>query len=333
MDSGVLTGALAESYDSLLCDLDGVVYTGHCAVPGAVAALSRAVDAGLSLGYVTNNASRSPEQVAAHLRELGAPAAPRQVFGSAQVGAELLSDQLPVGAGVLVVGSEALAAEVSTRGFRTLTSAEAHLEPVQAVIQGFDPDVGWADLAEASFAVRSGALWIATNTDLTIPVARGIAPGNGSFVAAVAQATGAVPLVAGKPQPMLFRLAADRLGARRPLVLGDRLDTDIRGGRSAGLASALVLTGIDDAWTALAADPAERPEYLLGDLGELFASYSHPAPDGSGTRCGVARAEVRQDVLSIEAPEGCLDGWRAGCAAWWAAHPRQAARPNVQWRS
>ncbi|MCW1249436.1 HAD-IIA family hydrolase [Acaricomes phytoseiuli] len=323
---------LAELYDALLCDLDGVVYAGPEAIAGAIPALDQATRSGLKLGYVTNNASRSPQQVAAHLRELGAPAEPEQVFGSAQAGAELLAERLQRGATVLVVGAEALAAEVSALGFRALRERDL-AEPPAAVIQGFSPDLGWRDLAEAAFAISDGALWIATNTDLTIPVARGVAPGNGTLVGAVAQATGRRPLVAGKPEAALFRLAAERLAARKPLVIGDRLDTDIRGGCNAGFSTALVLTGINDVASALAAAPEERPDYFLDSLEQIFDAAPRCEREGAGVRCGQARAEAAGDELLISAPAGSLDGRRAAAAAWWAEHPDHAAKPSIEWSS
>ena len=126
-------------------------------------------------------------------------------------------------------------------------------------MQGFSPDIGWKDLAEASYVVAGGALWVATNTDWSIPQARGIAPGNGTLVAAVAAATGKSPIVAGKPEAPLFHAAAKRLAADRPLVVGDRLDTDILGGNNAGFATVAVLTGVDTRESILAAAPWNAP--------------------------------------------------------------------------
>src|SRR5918995_1615334 len=141
----------------------------------------------------------------------------------------------------------------------------AQEEPI-AVVQGFNPEIGWKDLAEASYVVAGGALWVATNTDMSIPQARGIAPGNGTLVAAVAAATRQTPLVAGEPEAALFHSPAKRLGAERPLVVGDRLDTDILGGNRAGFATVAVLTGVDTRESILAARAEERPGYLISNL-------------------------------------------------------------------
>jgi glycerol-1-phosphatase len=322
---------LIAGYDALLCDLDGVVYAGAGAIAGATQALDGLAAAGVALGYITNNASRSAEQVAAHLRELGAPAEAEHVFGSARAGAELLSVHVEAGAKVLVAGSETLAREVRDRGFVIVESAK---DKPAAVIQGFDPMICWSELAEASYAVAAGAVWVATNTDLTIPRAEGIAPGNGSLVAAVSAATGVQPLVAGKPEAALFRTAAAGLGAERPLVVGDRLDTDILGGNNAGMDTAVVLTGVDTVESVLAARTAERPRYLMAGLGDLYRPYPEPVRSGTVFRCGSASAEVRSGTLYLSGEPG-LDAWRAACAAWWAAVPDTdgPAVPPIERRS
>ncbi|WP_181035144.1 HAD-IIA family hydrolase [Arthrobacter sp. B0490] len=315
---GQAAGRLIDGYDGVLADLDGVVYAGPHAIAGATDALERLAAEGKRLAYVTNNASRSSEQVSAHLRELGAPATADQVFGSAQAGAELLARQVAVGSTVLVVGSETLADVVRAQGLTVVGSAD---DRPDAVIQGFAPTIGWKDLAEAAYAVAAGATWVATNTDMSIPQQRGIAPGNGTLVAAVAAATGKSPLIAGKPGAVLFENAARHSGVERALVVGDRLDTDILGGNRAGMATALVLTGVDTVRTALAADVAERPDFLLASLGELYVEYPAVTADDGAYACGAAVARVTGTTVSVQGREDDVDSWRAACAAWWAAHP------------
>ncbi|MFJ4028491.1 HAD-IIA family hydrolase [Paenarthrobacter sp. NPDC089989] len=324
--------ALIESFDAVLSDLDGVVYAGPHAIPGAVESLQRLESVGVGLGYVTNNASRTPAQVAAHLRELGAPAEDHQVVSSSQAAGELLASMLPAGAHVLITGSAALAHEIELVGLKPVHSAAEH--PV-AVVQGFNPEIGWKELAEASYVVAGGAKWFATNTDMSIPQARGMAPGNGTLVAAVAAATGQYPLVAGKPEAPLFHAAAKRLKADRPLVVGDRLDTDILGGNRAGYATAAVLTGVDTKHTILAARTDERPTYLLADLTELYEPYPDVIGEDHSFRCGEASASVEDNVVTVTGSEDDLDAWRAACAAWWSAVPdaSEAQAPNLEWRS
>jgi len=264
---------LPEGHDGVVLDLDGVVYRGRVAVPGAVEALALLVEAGVRVGYATNNAARPASAVAAHLCELGIPTDAEQVVTSAQVAVEVVAQLIPAGASVLVVGGPGLREAVSDHGFPTVDSA---LALPAAVVQGFGPDTSWRDLAEATYAVSAGARWVATNTDLTVPTERGNAPGNGTLVSAVAAATGKQPLVAGKPNPALLLAAARRLGARRALVVGDRLDTDIAGANAAGLSSVLVLSGVtvgsdlperSDPGDAWAGRPrSTRPTFVADDL-------------------------------------------------------------------
>ncbi|HET7783542.1 HAD-IIA family hydrolase [Pseudarthrobacter sp. CC4] len=321
---------LISLFDALLADLDGVVYAGPHAIPGAVESLKQLSGLGVGLGYVTNNASRSPAQVAAHLRELGAPAEDHQVVSSSQAAADLLASLLAPGSRVLITGSPALAAEIELVGLVPVYGQDE--DPV-AVVQGFNPEIGWKDLAEATYVVNAGALWVATNTDMSIPQARGIAPGNGTLVQAVAAATGQTPRVAGKPEAPLFHSAAKRLGAERPLVVGDRLDTDILGGNNAGFATVAVLTGVDTRQTILAARAAERPDYIISSLGDLHRVYPEVTHDDGTYACGEATARVANGAVGIIGSQDNLDSWRAACAAWWAATPDAAApqAPELVW--
>lgn len=319
---------LIDGFDGVLADLDGVVYTGPQAIDGATEALDRLAGEGKSLAYVTNNASRSSEEVAAHLRELGAPATAEQVFGSALAGAELLAGTVEAGASVLVVGSRILADSVRSQGLVVVPSSD---DRPDAVIQGFSPELGWKDLAEAAYAITAGATWVATNLDMTLPQERGFAPGNGSLVAAVAAATGKAPLVAGKPEAALFETAARHSSVKRPVVVGDRLDTDILGGNRAGMATVLVLTGVDSVQTALVAPVDERPSYVIRSLRELYEEYPAVTAEDGAYSCAGAVARVSGSVLSINGPEDDLNSWRAACAAWWAAHAdtAPAAKPEI----
>lgn len=261
--SDTLMKTLAQQYDCLLVDLDGTVFRGSQPTEGAVQSLSD-VD-GRTL-FVTNNATRSADQVAAHLRELGFTATDADVVTSAQSAAHLLASQLPPGSRVLIVGTEALAGEISAAG----------LEPVRryddnpaGVVQGLSMTIAYHDLAEAALAIRAGALWVASNVDATLPTERGLLPGNGSLVALLRTATGAEPQVAGKPGPQLMTDAVSRGDFRAPLVIGDRLDTDIEGANAAGLPSLMVLTGVNNAQDAVFAEPAQRPTYIGRDLRAL----------------------------------------------------------------
>jgi glycerol 3-phosphatase-2 len=303
---------LLSRHDALFADLDGTLYAGPAAVPGAVEAVRAAADRGVRTAYITNNASRSPADVAAHLAELGFPATAQDVVASSQAGAALLAEQLPPGSPVLVVGTAALGAEVTGVG---LALTERGDDAV-AVVQGHSPDTGWRLLAEATVALRAGAVWVACNLDPTLPTERGPMPGNGSMVAALRTASEREPQVAGKPAPTLMRDAVRRTGARAALMIGDRMDTDIEGGRAAGLATLLVLTGSSDPAELLAAPERRRPDYVAADLGGLTADADGLAP---GPRPGWEAAADGPNRLSLNGSGDPLDALRALCAAHWAA--------------
>ncbi|MFG6501724.1 HAD-IIA family hydrolase [Microbacterium sp. P05] len=308
-----------EGVDVVLADLDGVVYAGAGPIAYAVESLNRARE-GRRLGYITNNASRTDASVAAHLSELGLPTAPSDVVTSPQAAMRLLVEVVPPGSTILVVGGEGLVVEVEKAGFVVTRSAD---DAPAAVVQGFAPDVAWVHLAEAAFALQKpldegGIPWIATNTDWTIPQARGIAPGNGTLVSAVHTAVGRLATVAGKPEVPIFHEAVRRFDAVSPLFIGDRLDTDIKGAVAAGMRSAAVLTGIDRPKHLLAAPPDSRPDYILGDLRELFEPYPATLTKGTRTTVGGAVVEVDgADLRIITAGDRPIDLVRAGCAAVW----------------
>jgi glycerol-1-phosphatase len=311
-----------EGVDVVLADLDGVVYAGPGAIPHAVDALNRAADGGRRLGFITNNASRTDASVAAHLTELGLRVAPDEVVTSPQAAMRLLAGLVPAGSTVLVVGGEGLVVEVERAGFTVTRSAD---DSPAAVVQGFAPDVGWVHLAEAAYALATpvedgGIPWVATNTDWTIPQARGIAPGNGTLVSAVHTAVGRLATVAGKPEAPIFHEAVARFGAASPLFIGDRLDTDIQGARRAGIRSALVLTGIDRPKHVLAASPDQRPDVIVGDLRELFEPYPTTVVDGSRTSVGGATVEIDgADLRILSEGDRPVDLVRAGAAAIWGS--------------
>lgn len=283
--------SLAQQHDCLLLDLDGTVFRGHEPTPGAVETLAAVQSRVL---FVTNNASRDATQVADHLRELGFTAAPDDVVTSAQSAARLLAQQLPPDAKVLIVGTDALAEEVRAVG---LTPVRQFADEPVAVVQGHSPETAWPDLAEAALAIRAGALWIAANVDKTLPSERGLLPGNGSMVAALRTATDSDPQVAGKPSPVLMSNALARGRFESPLVIGDRLDTDIAGANAAQLPSLMVLCGVNNAEDAIFAIPEERPQLLAEDLRAL-------TDDPADLRVGAHPAwhvDLEDDAVSVRA--------------------------------
>ncbi|MEV4687959.1 HAD-IIA family hydrolase [Microbacterium sp. LWH3-1.2] len=314
------TPAPLDGVDVVLADLDGVVYAGAGALPHAVESLNRARD-GRSLAYITNNAARTDASVAAHLSELGLATTPRDVVTSPQAAMRLLAERIAPGSTVLVVGGDGLVVEVEKAGFVVTRSAD---DAPSAVVQGFAPEVGWTQLAEAAFALKTpeedgGIPWVATNTDWTIPQSRGIAPGNGTLVSAVHTAVGRLATVAGKPEVPIFQEAVTRFEAQHPLFLGDRLDTDILGANRAGISSALVLTGVDRPKHVLAAPENSRPTYILGDLRELHEPYPEVhVKDGVATVRGARVVIDGPDVRILSEGDEPVDLVRAGAAAIWS---------------
>ncbi|MEP6844101.1 MAG: HAD-IIA family hydrolase [Pseudolysinimonas sp.] len=324
-DSSDVPATPLDGVDLLLADLDGVVYAGPHAIPYAIESINRAQQT-MRVGYLTNNASRTDATVASHLIELGLTVTPEEVVTSPQAAVALLGGLVPAGSRIMVVGGDGLVDELQKAGYRVTRSAD---DDPAAVVQGFAPEVGWNELAEASFALqarpgRDELPWVATNTDWTIPQARGIAPGNGTLVSAVHTAVGRLPIIAGKPERAIFDAAVERFGASSPLFVGDRLDTDILGANRAGMPSALVMTGIDHAKQVLAAAAESRPTYLLGDLRELFEPYpdaeTRTERRSGDTLVSVGDAVVRihQSGVGIERSGGrSIDVLRAGAAAIW----------------
>ncbi|GIH99801.1 HAD-IIA family hydrolase [Planobispora takensis] len=306
---------LIDAYDTLLLDLDGVVYLGRDAVPGAPEALRQAQERGVRLAYVTNNASRTPGAIAQHLSALGAPATPDDVVTSAQAAARLVAERVEPGAAVLVVGGMGLRGALRAHGLRPVSTA---IEEPVAVVQGIAPDLSYGLLAEGTLAVRRGALFVAANADSTMPTGRGELPGNGAMTRVIATATGVEPVVAGKPEPPLHRESMLRTAARRPLVVGDRLDTDVEGAVNAGVDSLLVLTGVAGPLDLLTADPRHRPTYVGAGLTALHEPYVSPRRSAEGWRCGEWLATWTADRgLSLEGQGDPVEGLRAACAAVW----------------
>lgn len=313
-----------DGVDVVLADLDGVVYRGAEAIPHAIESINRAGES-RTIGYITNNASRTPQSVAEQLSDFGLHVTADDVVTSPQAAVRLLSDLVAEKSVVLAVGGEGLRVELENAGFTVTDSAK---DNPAAVIQGFSPDVGWAQLAEASYALQAhgGDIpWVATNMDWTLPTARGTAPGNGTLVSAVHLAVGRLPVVAGKPEVAIFEEARRRFGGNKPLFLGDRLDTDILGANRAGIDSVIVLTGIDRAKQILAAASSSRPTFILEDLRGLHEPYpgvhDEVLPDGSRTiTVGDAVVRMAGHVVSLEkSGERSIDVLRAGAAAIWGS--------------
>lgn len=309
-----MSGTLLDGHDVVLFDLDGTVFRGGELVPGAFEAVREVHRRGVQVRYVTNNASKPDQAVVDHLAGLGLTAERSEVSTSAQAGAAVLAEKLPAGSRVLVVGSAALASEVDRAGLVPVSDFAD--EPV-AVVQGLSTEIAYRDLAEACLAIRAGALWVACNGDRTLPTERGLMPGNGSLVELLRAATDQEPLVAGKPERPLLDRAVDSAGGRSPLMVGDRLDTDIAGAVNAGMPSLMVLTGVSTAGDLLAASAQMRPDHVAADLRGLLQARAEVA---IGAQAGW-QVRVGNTGLELSRADGeadALSALRALCAAWWA---------------
>ncbi|GAA1127020.1 HAD-IIA family hydrolase [Nocardioides aquiterrae] len=278
------TDSLVAAYDGVICDLDGVVYRGPTAVPGAVETVNEVAADQVGVAFATNNASRPPDEVAAHLRELGVDGHGWSVVTSSQAAAAYLAQRLRTHAPVLAVGGPGVSKALTEVGLVPLRVRDLTDTRVEAVVQGLGVDVTWRELAEVGYLAQRGVTWVATNLDLFLPTADGPAPGNGALVAAVRAATSAVPHVVGKPGPALFDLARAGLGTsrERTIACGDRLDTDIAGATAAGLDSLLVLSGASRLQDLAFATGPQRPTYVAADLSGLRRSglrLDAPPPD------------------------------------------------------
>lgn len=307
--------ALWDEYDVAILDLDGVVYVGAEAVPGAPEHAEKARQAGMHLAYVTNNASRPPSVVAEHLRELGLPVEDQDVVTSAQAAARLVAEQVPAGSAVFVIGGAGL--------FEALT--EQDLKPVQtfaenpvAVVSGYHAELRWKTVVDGAILVSRGLPWVASNMDMSVPTSEGLGPGNGVLVNAVAGHAGREPVVAGKPQTPLFEETRIRVGGERPLVVGDRLDTDIEGAVATGLDSLLVMTGVTGIEELVRAAPDLRPSYVSVDLSALGEPQPVPvARDGGGYELNGWRGSVADGALVVEGRGAADDWWRVAVVTAW----------------
>ena len=305
---------LSQEFDAVYFDLDGVLYRGLVAVSGAAETVSELVRSGCAVAYVTNNASRTPGEVASHLHELGIPAAASEVITSSQVAVQILCKLTPAGSRVFVVGGAGVEQALLDAGF----IASRDPRECVAVVQGFGPLVSWDDLAQASYLIQGGAIWIATNLDSTIPTQVGIAPGNGSFVTAVRNAVGREPDgVGGKPDRSMMDETMAVVPAKAPLLVGDRYDTDVAAGIAAGITTMLVLSGVSspaDVWASKI-----RAGYLGESVQDLITEYIGPQESTDGYSCGSANAVYLAEESLVRATGGTrLERLRAADSLKWS---------------
>ena len=312
-------GTFISNYDGAIFDLDGVAWLGGKPAPYAPENFAIAVENGMQPMFLTNNASRTPEQVADALEKVGLHTTSNNILTSSMAAVSLAEQHLEPGAKVLAIGSEGLIGPLEKSSFVRVTSADDNPD---AVIMGFFPEVGWKDLSEAALAIRKGALFIATNLDATLPQERGFMIGNGSLVAAVVNATGVKPLSAGKPEPAIYDTGVAMLGAHKPFSIGDRLDTDIRGAVAAKIPSLHVLTGVNSARDIMLAVNEERPTFLADDMRALNEPYPDITKNGERWEVEGSWAYVDADGLHTDGLNGTeleLNSYRAAVHAVWEA--------------
>ncbi len=305
---------LAASYDLLMFDLDGVVYLDGRAVDHAAQSIADSRRAGARIAFITNNAARTPEQVAEHLRELGVEAGADDVVTSSQAAARVLLDRYHEGARVAVLGADGLVEAVRNAG---LEPRPVGADDVVAIVSGYAPEVRWKTIMRAAVAIRNGLPWVATNTDPTLPTGDGPAPGHGTLVKMISGFTGVSPQVAGKPERPLFDETLRRVGGQRPLMVGDSLHTDTLGAHNAETDSLLVMTGVTGLSDLVSARPDQRPTWVADDLRALGRpGCSASRSDGRWTAGGWT-ARVSDGRLEVEG-SGDSDGWWAAAsgAAW-----------------
>lgn len=226
-------------YDGYLIDLDGTMYLGSEPIPEAQGFIEKLDQAHIPYLYVTNNSSKTPEQVAATLRKFDIPATTNQVFTTSQATARFMLEQVDRKKTVYLIGEEGVRHEIEKAGF------ELTAENPDFVVMGIDRDINYEKLATATLAVRSGAMFISTNGDAAIPTERGLLPGNGSITSVVAIATGVKPIFIGKPEAIIMEQAIAKLGVKkeRVIMVGDNYETDILAGIRFGIDTLIVHTG------------------------------------------------------------------------------------------
>ena len=307
------TTPIVEAHDLVMFDLDGVVYVGGEAIEGVAERIQRIREAGLHVAFVTNNASRTPDKVAEKLVGVGVEASATDVVTSAQAAARLLVDEHGPGAKVLMLGGEGLRVALLEAGLEPVAEAEGAV----AVASGYGPDVRWRDIMRVSVLVRDGLPYVASNTDMTIPTPYGLAPGHGVLVQTISGFAGVEPVVAGKPERPLMEETVRRVGGDRPIMVGDRLDTDIEGAHAIDVPSLLVLTGVSWLEDLAAATPELRPTYISPTLEGLFEPHPAPATSEAGTQLGGWTATVEDGRLEVVGDGKDADWWRVAVTACW----------------
>ncbi|RME30811.1 MAG: HAD-IIA family hydrolase [Thermoflexia bacterium] len=268
--------ALLRRIRHLVIDMDGVLWRADEPMPGLGEFFTFLEEAGIRFVLATNNASKRPEEYQAKLGQFGVSVSVDAILTSAEAAAAYLASQAPPGTRVYAIGGSGVQHALTARGF---VLAE---EGAEYVVVGWDPELHWRKLAKASLLLQRGARFIGTNPDLTYPTPEGLVPGNGTNLAVLELTTGVKPVVIGKPESWLYRAALERMGAdpETTAALGDRLDTDILGGKRAGLTTILVLSGITTSEEL--ARSSLRPDIVCRDIADLTALWHRALAGNEG---------------------------------------------------
>jgi glycerol-1-phosphatase len=318
------TTPIVEAHDLVMFDLDGVVYVGGEAVDGVADRVDRVRATGAHVAFVTNNTSRTPDRVAEKLVGLGVHALAADVVTSAQAAARLLHAAHGDGARILLLGGEGLRVALLDAGLQPVEDPEGAV----ALASGYGPDVRWRDIMRASVLVRDGLPYVASNTDLTIPTPYGLAPGHGVLVRTITGFAGVEATVAGKPEKPLMEETVLRVGGDRPIMVGDRLDTDIEGARAIGAPSLLVLTGVTWLPELAEAAPEQRPTYISPTLEGLFEPHPVPRENGGALELGGWSGSVVDGHLEVTGEGAHADWWRVAASTCWR-HLDECGTPAV----
>ncbi len=259
--------AKLRSVKAFIIDMDGVLYVGQEPLPGAQAFLNHLEEQHTPFVLATNNSTLTPAQYVSKLESMGIAVKEEHILTSAQATAMYVSGMAAPTTRVYVIGEIGLVTAVKEQGL------SIGADGVDFVVVGLDFDLTYEKLRTATMAIRAGAAFVGTNPDTTLPSEDGLIPGNGAILAALEAATGVAPLIVGKPEPILLRLAIEKLGvaAECTAIVGDRLETDILGGRRVGLVTILVLTGIsnqDELRTS-----SLKPNLVFPNIGSLHEAW------------------------------------------------------------
>jgi glycerol-1-phosphatase len=309
--AGPRHATLASAYDLLMFDLDGVVYVDGRAVEHAAQSIAAVRRGSAHVAFITNNASRTPEQVSSHLTELGVAAEPADVVTSSQAAARLLRDAHGEHAPIACLGADGLVEAVREAGLQPVEVGDAR---AVAIVSGYAPEIRWRVIMRAATLIRNGLPWTATNADLTLPTGDGLAPGHGLLVRLISDFAEVEPVVAGKPERPLLDETRRRVRGERPLMVGDRLDTDICGAHNAEVDSLLVMTGVTSLADLVAAPPSQRPTWVGHDLTALGRE---------GVRAMRENGRWTADGWSVRTDDGHITVEGAGTPdGWWTAVAR-----------